>query len=420
MDFQPHPVFPSLWLIGPRVGPDGPETALTVICKGTFAAGDPNAAPLSEQQPIRLADEPLNRVANGDFALLEEGVVVGWSGDVAFTVISLDAPNGPVRFPHLLEVRGSGSVRQRLRFDAPLAGRRFALSYMVRDPNPLPRVARAQVIAASGTPLPGVGGGTVPAPVGNDPVRVTEQGTWPGHVADSEADLILHGRNADEPVQYDVVALIEGASIKPHDTLLHEHDLAPTKPAADLVVLGAPAPPAATPGVLSWTERIALESRARAQIFTDVDRSEPFTFGWVSRSVGPRPALAGTDLDAFDPDAALLPQGFDDRFHNGGQPPTSGGPAFEPPSPGSAILVATTAGAEEDVIRLHLPAAFPRATLTRLDACDCPLDEDLALRADTVVYDKASRRFTVVWRGVRPFDPARLARLVRLRLRGGG
>jgi len=266
MDFQPHPVFPSLWLIGPRVGAAGPETVLTALCKGTFTVDDPGATPLAEQEPIRVTDE-------------------------------------------LLDADGN---------------------------------------------------------------------------------------------------------------LRHEHDLAPTKPHADAVVIGPPAPPAGAPGALVWTERVELGGRILAAGFVVVDRARPLTFGWVTRTENPRLELAGTGLAGFDPTTQLLPDGFDDRFHNGGQPPTSGGAVFEPPAPGSAIVVATAAGTEEDVFRLHLPAAFPRATLTRLNACDCPVDEDLPLRADTVVYDKTSARFTVVWRGARPLDPARLARFVRLRLRGGG
>lgn len=415
MDFQPHPVFPSLWLIGPRVGAAGPETALTALCKGTFAAGDPNASPLAEQEPIRVTDEPLDQVANGDFAEDEEGLVVGWSGDATFQVVRHDDD-----FPHMLAVEGPGTVRQRLRFDAPLGGRRFALSYFVRDPSPLPRAARAQVITASGTPLPGVGIGQVPQPTGSNPAHLVEEGIWPGSVVDREADLILHGRTDDEPVQYDIVTLIEGAAAKPHGNLRHEHDLAPSKPFADVVVIGPPAPPAGAPAALLWTERVELAGRTLLGLFGTTSRAEPLTFGWVTRTENPRLELAGTGLAGFDPTTQLLPNGFDDRFHNGGRPPTSGGAAFEPPAAGSAIVVATAAGTEEDVTRLHLPAAFPRATLTRLDACDCPVDEDLPLRADTVVYDKTSGRFTVVWRGVRPLDPARLAHLVRLRLRGGG
>jgi hypothetical protein len=266
MDFQPHPVFPSLWLIGPRVGAGGPETVLTALCKGTFRANDPGATPLAAQEPIRVTDEALDADGN----------------------------------------------------------------------------------------------------------------------------------------------------------LRHEHDLAPTKPHADVVVVGSPAPPAGAPGAPFWTERVALGGRTLARIFLAADSAEPLTFGWVTRTENPRLALAGTDLEHFDPATALLPDDFDDRFHNGGLPPTSGGADFEPPTAGSTIVVATAAGTAEDVSQLHLPAAYPRATLTRLNACDCPVDEDLPLRADTMVYDKASGRFTVVWRGARPLDPARLARFPRLRLRGGG
>jgi hypothetical protein len=182
MDFQPHPVFPSLWLIGPRVGAGGPETVLTVICKGSFAADDPSATPLAEQEPIRVTDVSLDQVANGDFAEVEEGAVVGWSGDAEIAVEKVSND-----FPHVLEIGGSGTVRQRLRFDGPLGGRRFTLRY-ARDDATVPQ---AQVVAASGAGLP-ISATEVDAMTDGFEL-VTLTGTWPATVADAEADLILHG-----------------------------------------------------------------------------------------------------------------------------------------------------------------------------------------------------------------------------------
>ncbi|MGH6897102.1 MAG: DUF2169 domain-containing protein [Geminicoccaceae bacterium] len=407
MDFQPHPVFPSLWLIGPRAAAGGPETVLTVICKGSFAAADPSAAPLAEQEAIRVTDEPLDQVANGDFAEVEEGVAVGWSGDADIAV-----EEGGDDFPHVLEIRGSGTVRQRLRFDAPLGGRRFTLRY-ARNHATVPQV---EVVAASGTGL-SISATNVEAMTDGFEL-VTLTGTWSATVTDAEADLILHGGGDGMTVRYDLVSLVEGGADKPHGNLRHEHDLAPTKPFADLVVLGPPAPPTGTAGDVEWDEEVTLGGRTISEQFDDADgdRTEPITFGWIARTDGPRLERAG-DLEGFDPATKLLPDEFDDAFHNGGLP--AAGPWFEPPAPGAAIVVATQTVTDRDEVRLHLPTMFPRATLTRLDACDCPVDEDLPLRADTIVHDKTSGRFTVVWRGARPLDPARLARFLRLRLRGG-
>jgi hypothetical protein len=226
-----------------------------------------------------------------------------------------------------------------------------------------------------------------------------------------------------------------------------EHDVAPFKPRADIVVLGAPAPPAPPPegGTLvggRWTERVAVGANAMEQDFTDspATRARPFTFGWEDRTTkdrrGPQSSLntpaghAGFygSPPSFDPEDRL-PVGFNDTFANGGRyDDATMRPPFPHLPPGAVVEVTATADYETPggavvtrttTRRLHLPAEAPVANLTLLDDCDVPRAQLVTMRADTVVLDKVTTRFTVVWRGGRPADRDALGRLVALRIQGG-
>jgi len=205
--------------------------------------------------------------------------------------------------------------------------------------------------------------------------------------------------------------------------LRYEHDLAAFKPRTDVVVLGAPAPPDPNPIPGTHFERVALG--VAQMITTPPFPSSRVTFGWQSRTEGPRLSLAG-DAENFDPATMLLPLQFENRFFNGGLYTTGSQPAFTHPASGATVRVETSAryslsgGGSElrtEVHELHLPDPFPRAVITYRSGSSLTASlasQPLPMVADTIVYDKATGHFYVVWRGVWDFASVPADRYVRL------
>src|ERR1051325_8900568 len=89
-------------------------------------------------------------------------------------------------------------------------------------------------------------------------------------------------------------------------------------------------------------------------------------FGWLAKGKAPRLTLAG-DAANFDPEAAALPDQFDNGFHNG-----NALPAAAPFAPGDRLRFPDALGR---VTTVTIPAA-PRLAVTREGA---PLDPPLVL-----------------------------------------
>lgn len=221
-----------------------------------------------------------------------------------------------------------------------------------------------------------------------------------------------------------------------------EHDLAVWKPRADVVVLGDPAPPTPPTGDSTladgtWTETVRVGATSMSDVFPIVGRVHAFTFGWQSRVDDTPGADArldhagdyGTDPPGFDFDPEhRLPVGFNNRFANGGDYRGGVRPTFTHLAPATTVEVETRAdynvpfvGLQTvvEVRRLHLPVAFPRATLGLLDGCDQPTATEVPMAADTVVFDKDTGRFAVTWRGVWDFASLAADRYRTLRIEGG-
>lgn len=215
-----------------------------------------------------------------------------------------------------------------------------------------------------------------------------------------------------------------------------EHDLAAFKPRTDAVVLGPPAPPDPNPRDGRWRETVRRGAEAMTGGFLNgqletlngaIPNPAPnwpasqVTFGWQRRSVAPRKDLAGTFPES-PPDPPLppgrLPGDFQDGFFNGGLY-VGGTPVFTHPPTGASWTLETAAeyplppppiGAFETRTRtrtLHFPARPPRALLCYRDGPfpSSPIvEEELAMRLDTLVIDKTTGRFSAVWRGVWPYD----------------
>lgn len=220
------------------------------------------------------------------------------------------------------------------------------------------------------------------------------------------------------------VPLFQQDQLFADETTRQEHDLAMYKPRADVVVLGAPAPPHPGPIGGTWTERVILGGVVMSGTFPNPEAIQ-VTFGWEKRVEGTRNGYAG-QVDTFDPDSMELPLGFNNLFFNGGLYQGTAQPRFAHPSTGALATVESRAqydlggGATETrttTRRLHLPAAGPEATITfrKGPPTDAPTtSQPLDMNVDTIVYDKSSGRFYVVWRGVWEYASVPAERYVSL------
>lgn len=203
----------------------------------------------------------------------------------------------------------------------------------------------------------------------------------------------------------------------PHDPVVRaESDLAVFKPRADVVVRGAPAAPEPPePGATltdgTWEETVSVSGQSMSHVFPPAPVAPFITFGWEPRMVAPRLDHSGR----YGPDPFVefvqsghrLPVEFSNLFFNGGDYRGGDRPVFTHPDPGSDVVVSTTAdfdlpgggtASASDSVILHLPASFPTATVRYRDALGRHLEDELAMVADTIVYDKADTTFTVTWR----------------------
>ncbi len=428
MEIILHPTLPSQVLVGYRAPSSGPlpdpndaQQVLTGIVKGTFVAGGTTATLADAQFPILEQDIFFNLVRNTDFnegAQTANGTVItpvaGWTSEGP--VISHQAAPDT-----LMRVAGAGRVTQFIAFDRPLGGRTFTLSFEAR--------ASAN-ITLTGIRLETESGAAILTGNRNLTTIFNEfsaVATWSAGVEEKEALLVLTG-HASATIEYDWVRLNEGNTIlppDPDDPIRYEHDLAVDKPRADVVILGAPAPPQPGPDGNLWSEIVAIGGTTMTASFNggvlthlngvvpaDVPwaTTTPITIGWQSRLDGLRNTYAGVDLANFDAATMKLPQSFDNRFFNGGFYAADGQPVFGHIT-ASVINVRTRAnytnggGTTETVTQttpLRLPAA-PQMTVAfrTTSAPDAPTTSaNVPMRLDTVIYDKAANRFSATWRGV--------------------
>jgi hypothetical protein len=193
------------------------------------------------------------------------------------------------------------------------------------------------------------------------------------------------------------------------DSMKHEHDMATYKPKADIIVLGAPSPPQPVSSGTEWTETVRIQTQSMSENFSDA--SDPrFTFGWQDRKTEPRLPYAG-DCDAFNPAVMELPSSFDNRFNNGGFYDDGTQPSFTYPMPGAVVRLESSVGGSTKTHRLYLPPVTPSAAV-RYGS----IKQAVPMKIDTVVYDKSTGLFYVVWRGVWKFDAVAPERYVSFTL----
>jgi hypothetical protein len=435
MEITLHPTLPSRILVGyrnpsagPLADPNGAQQVLVGMVKGTFVADEPNPALAERQVPIFDQDIFFNLVRNGDFTEGEQAAdgtiispVAAWtSSSDGPTISRVEVPAPPAT---LMRVEGAGRVTQPVASGRPLGGRTFALSFRVRS-SVNAMLSGIRLETESGAAILGGNRNLTPAFA-----QFSSVATWPADVEETEALLVLSG-HASATVDYDWVRLNEGNAVlppDPNDPVRYEHDLAIDKPRADVVVLGAPAPPVPGPLGNSWREQVVIGGATMTAVFsgglmTSFDgaavapgaipwaTTTPITVGWQSRAAGTRNAYAGTDLDDFDGSTMKLPRNFDNRFFDGGFYTASGQPFFGHIA--AALVTVRTegdypaggGGVETIAVQalLRVPPAPHMSILYRSAAApDAPLNSvDVPMRLDTLVYDKAAREFYAVWRGI--------------------
>lgn len=206
------------------------------------------------------------------------------------------------------------------------------------------------------------------------------------------------------PTQEPIRERDEVVEVAPDEqVMIVEHDLAITKPHADLVVVGPPQAPPGPGTLLAWTETLTGGGATRAKAFTPLSAAGLVTFGWEPRTSGPRQAHAAFAPLPSDPTA--LPAAFDNTFFNGAEY-DGAAPPYAHLAPATTVTVSRTAVYDDaGVIRLveddwvlHLPPIHPQVTIT--DHSGGPAG--VAAAPDTVVFGKATGTFTVTWRAATP------------------
>lgn len=203
----------------------------------------------------------------------------------------------------------------------------------------------------------------------------------------------------------------------------YESDIPVWKPAPDVVVVDAitsiasvvndpaiaPLPPPPYSEALAADIGAVLVAASFGTV--EIDRGTGFgpalalNFGWLSRGVAPRLALAGdavTDepwqLKKFKAEQFKLPAGYDNGFHNGR--PLAGQGGF---APGDRLRFTDTTPPGSDVVTV---VTIPEAPVLAVTQDGAPLDPPLTLTplVDTVVMDRGAQTFLILWRATFPWE----------------
>lgn len=255
-----------------------------------------------------------------------------------------------------------------------------------------------------------------PADPADDTTTVEEVGTFIARSRLSFAGAVLvPGDVATEDMPH--------AGAPPSGPFRYESDIAVWKPAPDVVVVDAitaiasvvnhPAIAPLPPPPYTAQKAADIDAVLVAAPFgtVEIDRGAGYgpasalNFGWLSRGVPPRLALAGDaatndpwQLKKFSADRFKLPSGYENRFLNGR--PLVAEPGF---APGQRLRFTDTTPAGPDVVTV---LTIPDAPVLAVTQGGAPLDPPLTLAplADTVVMDRGARQFLILWRATFPWD----------------
>ncbi len=436
MQIENHDLYPTMFLIGHRIVENQSQQVGTVIVKGTFQDMDaPKALSSAEEQmPIFLKDVPFNVVRNSDF----EGVdpdnneIQFWQaigGEVVSETSEWVGEEG--KSARLIASSESARLTQTLTFDQSLGGRTFILSFYAK--------ADAAVTVNGFRLQSGESGRSichVSATLNSAFQRfISEPEAWPADETATEVEVILPGSSdPTNPVYFDRVQVEEAAIATrwDEDTVFrYEHDLAPFKPFADVIVLGAASPPDRPPDHPTGVWFAVVETSSGQQFEKRYDATgapaaaqfpTKTVFGWFPRGQEPRLGEAGENLEQFDPTEKVLPDNFQNTFYNGYERLLSGTVPLPYLANGTQLAIRSERRPpppEPVSFTVRLPASRPTATLTVLNGSNQEEEQNVPLVLDTVTIEPERDRYMVVWRGTWLFEEAFKERYIKLTVQGG-
>ena len=412
-NFPTDPGTQSFFLIGYRKNPSAPaqiQRTGTVLLKRTYTIA-PNAdpalgdlTPMEEALPIFMADVPNNLARNGGFEATRAafGEVPtntvppqpgGWTAASGATVTLADDQGRQGSDDRAVRVTGTanGRVTQTVEFAAPLGGRTFTLSFYAKA-DAVTSIANARLEAAGAAPICVISQGLTA-----NMVRFSATATWPANVQATALQIVLRAAvDAGRTVFYDDVQVEERAYLTepPVTALRYEHDLAPYKPAGDLVVLDFVAAAAAS-----------VRVNGQARLSRNVGANERDLFGWNPREEATRKS-EGTFPNSLGsyPLAQPLPGGFGNLYFNGYlRSATAAPPPFL--QPGSALRIDRGATRYGFTLDSAQPAAHYEYYTGAGPDDDCAWrTRDVPMHLDTLVVEPDLDRCYVMWRGAWDFD----------------
>lgn len=397
----------------------------TVIVKGTFQnIKQPKVASAEKQVAIFVKDHPYNAVRNSDFE--REGSIEPWQVFGAEAKLAANWGVGAEDNPTALWIKSDGGadiVQQTLSFDEPLGGRTFVLSFYAQAKTEVTidgfslqikgadqQICRMSAVVPQLPPLD--------PPVMNYQRFVSQPETWPAAESSTEMEVVLPGSaDPDNPVYFDRVQVEETALAtrwNENSVYRYEHDLAPFKPYADIIVLQPVTPASSQP---EWTVFLELDTGQSVKKNYDdtawLDSGDPAPtvknlFGWEGRGDfdSPRKERAGKNLGSFNPDERVMPEEFQNEFFNG-----YGWDEDENKSPvrlahlaDNTVLTISSDPTSFTSFQVRLPAARPTA-IRQINRRNGNTDErPLPLKLDTIIIEPQLDRYQVIWRGMWEWD----------------
>ncbi len=425
MNLIKHKIFPTMFIMGhirdDNAPPDTFKQVGTVIVKGTFLnMANPTIAPADEQVPIFVKDQPYNLVKNSGF---EEDDFEPWyvhNGNA-----TLEENWGAGNHPELktaLKLNSIGPescIKQTLSFGESLGGRTFVLSFYAQaktevniDGFSLQITGTDHRICEISATIPQIPVQLPPPslPELNYQRFVSQPETWPVDESATEMEVILPGSGqSGNEVYFDRVQVEETTKATRWDEnsiFRYEHDLAPFKPFADIIVLGlftlppSPTPPPPPAPQFGWEILIELNLnkvvRKRFAVNTDplIVRS---LFGWAARSEGTRKEQSG-NLELFKHKEQVLPTDFNNNFYNGMDRDVQGDIPVDYLVNSSNIIVHTNPPGLFN-FEILLPSTRPVAVLCTQNAQGRENTIPLNLNLDTLIIEPEINRYMVIWRG---------------------
>ncbi len=240
-----------------------------------------------------------------------------------------------------------------------------------------------------------------------------------GTFQDMDAPVVMPGESQAAVCRGDVLF-----NNNPEKVIRYESDMVPFKPDTDMIILGTPEPPDGLPSGMWY---IVVETDTGLHIEKDFTGTNPFTiYGWAPRGEVPRLQQAGVDLEHFDPESMILPQGFENEFYNGWDRNITGDTPLPHLEDGVKLTIRSERRPAPPIIppppvsfQVFLPDTRPAATLRIKDENGSEEEINIPLALDTVIIEKELDTYIIVWRGYWDFEAYPPESYISLTVEGG-